>query len=143
MKKTIPYILIALIFTLGMTGKSYIQTCGKKIITEMSWASGVSGAALIQTEDVIMNGKCSQVEVDVGEDTTANITFTVAVTTEDGGVLFSVASIGDNGSTILKATSDATDFDAFLAAEVVTVTVTASGDPGTTGATVNVGFYLE
>jgi len=57
--------------------------------------------------------------------------------------LFSKAAIADNGATIFKATSDAADFDAFLTAEIVTFTLTPSGAPGTTGATVNVGVYLE
>ena len=113
---------------------------GKMMTKIFTWASGASAAL---TDTLLMNGLCRQIEVDVAEDTTNNITFTVAVTTADGGSLFSVAAIADNGSTILKATSDATTFDAFLVAETVTVTVTPSGAPGTTGATVNVGFYLE
>ena len=140
MKKLFPYLIIVTVLALGMTGHSFRQTAGKRMISEVSWDSGESTAT---TEDIILRGKCSQVEVDVAENTTNSITFTVAVATEDGGSLFSVASIADYGSTILKATSDASDFDAFLAAEKVTVTVTPSGDPGTTGATVNVGFYLE
>lgn len=154
MKKTaqftmivMPFLVAAVLFVcMGMTGKSYIQTVGKRIITEMSWANGATGAALIQTEDMPINGKCSQIEVDVAENTTNNITYTVAVTTVDGGTLYSQAAIADNGSTIYRAYSKGasdSDFEAFLMAEIVTVTVTASGDPGTTGATVNVGFYIE
>jgi hypothetical protein len=142
----IPYLLIFLILFMGMTGKSYIQTCGKRMITEMTFASGVTGPTLIQTEDMPINGKCTQIEVDIAENTTNNITYTVAVTTVDGGSLYSQASIPDNGATIYRAYSKGatdSDFEAFLMAEVVTVTVTASGDPGTTGATVNVGFYIE
>lgn len=150
MKKTVQFsmiimpFLVAAILFMGMTGKSYIQTCGKRMITELTWASGSSAA---QTDDMIINGKCSQIEVDVAENTTNDITFTVAVTTVDGGSLYSQASIPDNGSTIYQAyslggTTDS-DFNAFLMAETVTVTVTPSGDPGTTGATVNVGIYVE
>jgi hypothetical protein len=116
------------------------------MITEMAWLNGASGGALEQTEDVIINGKCTQVEVDIAENTTNNITYTVAVTTVDGGILYSQATIPDNGATIYRAYSMGgtdSDFEAFLMAEVVTVTVTASGDPGTTGATVNVGLYIE
>ena len=143
MKKTIPYLFIALLFVLGMTGKSYIQTVGKRMITEMEWADGETAA---QTESMTINGKCSQIEVDVAEDTSDSITFTVAVTTADGGSLWSQASIADNGSTIYKAYSMGltdSDFEAFIMAEEVTVTVTPSADPGTKGATVNVGFYIE
>jgi hypothetical protein len=124
-----------------MTGHAKgANVVGKMKTIPLAWASGESAAL---TDTLVMNGLCRQVEVDVAENTSNNVTFTVAVTTPDGGSLFSVAAIADNGSTILKATSDATDFDAFLAAETVTVTVTPSGDPGATGATVNVGFYLE
>ena len=143
MKNLIPYILIGLIVILGMTGQPYIQTCGKRCITEVSWASGESTAS---TETISMYGKCTQIEFDCAENTTNSITFTVAVTTADSGSLFSQASLADNGSTILRAHSTGatdSDFEAFLMAEPVTVTVTPSGDPGTTGATVNVGFYLE
>uniref|UniRef100_A0A6M3JCJ6 Uncharacterized protein n=1 Tax=viral metagenome TaxID=1070528 RepID=A0A6M3JCJ6_9ZZZZ len=141
MKKTIPYFLIACIFVLGMTGLNYQQTIGKRIITPMVWASNASQT---QTETINLRGKCTQIEFDCSSDTTNNITYTLKVTTEDLGTLFSVASIADDGSTILKATSDATDFDAFLAGDNVIVTVTPSGVPGgTTGATVNVGFYVE
>ncbi len=130
-----------------MTGKTkHDQTVGKRMITEMTFASGVSGETLIQTEDMEINGKCTQIEVDIAENTTNGITFTVAVTTVDGGTLYSQATIPDDGSTIYfaynKGASDS-DFEAFLMADIVTVTVTASGDPGSTGATVNVGFYLE
>lgn len=142
----IPYLLILLMLILGMTGKSYVQTVGKRMITEMTWADGAAGPGLIQTEYMQINGKCTQIEVDVAENTTGSISFTVAVTTVDGGTLYSKASIPDDGSTIYQAYSlggTDSDFKAFLMAEVVTVTVTASGDPGTTGATVNVGFYIE
>ena len=140
MKKSIPYLLVLMVLVLGMTGQSYIQTCGKVCTNGLTFSKGETDA---ETETIVLNGKCSQVEVEVSADTSNNITFTVAVTTSDGGTLFSKAAIADNGSTILKATSDATDFDAFLAAEKVTVTITPSGDSGDTGATVYVGFYLE
>jgi len=116
------------------------ESVGKISLTEQSWASAESGAL---TGTITLVGRCEQVEVDVAENTTNGITFTVALTTADGAALFSQAAIADNGSTLFKATSDATDFDAFLAAEIVTFTITPSGAPGATGATVNVGVYLE
>jgi len=149
MKKTaqfsmiiIPFLIAAVLF-MGMTGKSYIQTVGKRTITEMVWVKGDTTA---HTEDIPINGKCTQVEFVCTENTTDNITFTLAVTTEDGGVLYSKAGIPDYGSTIYRAhgmgTTDS-DFEAFLMAETVTVTVTPLADPNTSGATINVGFYVE
>ncbi len=127
-----------------MTGKTkHDQTVGKRMITEMTWATSESEA---QTEDMPINGKCTQIEVDVAENTTNNITFTVKVETVDGGVLYEQTLIPDNGSTIYRSHgmgATDSDFEAFLMAEVVTVTVTPSGVPGASGATVNVGFYVE
>ena len=137
MKKITPYLLLLfLVLALGFSGKSYMQTAGKRIITEMTWAAAVSAS---QTEDIPMNGRCSQIEVDVEEDTTGANTFTVTVATEDGGTLFTKTLIPDNGSTIYSTA----DFEAFLVAEIVTVTVDINDVPGLSGATVNVGFYIE
>ncbi len=119
------------------------ETVGKVMLTEQSWSTGETAAA---TETRVIVGKCSQIEVDVAENTTNGITFTVAVATADGGSLYSQAAIADNGSTIYRSYSKGasdSDFEAFLMAESVTITTTPSGDPGATGATVNVGVYLE
>lgn len=119
------------------------ESVAKVMLTEQSWSTGETAAA---TETRVVVGKCSQIEVDVAENTTNGITFTVAIATADGGSLYSQAAIADNGSTIYRAYSKGasdSDFEAFLAAESVTITITPSGDPGATGATVNVGVYLE
>lgn len=136
--------LVATGLFMGMTGKSYIQTCGKRMITEMSWTAADSNA---QTENIPINGKCTQIEFDCEEDTTGKNTFTLTVATVDGGTLYSQAAIPDNGATIYRAyslggTTDS-DFEAFLMAETVTVTVEPNDVLGSSGATVNVGFYVE
>jgi len=136
-------LVVLLVLAGGMASRDFRtrgESVGKISLTEQSWASAESGAL---TGTITLVGRCEQVEVDVAENTTNGITFTVALTTADGAALFSQAAIADNGSTLFKATSDATDFDAFLAAEIVTFTITPSGAPGATGATVNVGVYLE
>jgi hypothetical protein len=138
----IPFLVAAFLF-MGMTGKSYIQTCGKRMITEMAWAAAESTAL---TEDVIINGKCTQIEFDCEQDTTGKNTFTLTVASVDGGTLYTQALIPDNGSTIYRAYSKGatdSDFEAFLMAETVTVTVDINDVPGSGGATVNVGFYIE
>lgn len=92
-------------------------------------------------------GICEQVEVIVN-DNDGNKTATVAITTDNSGTLFSVAGIAENATTILhglshKATRDAS-FNPFLVSgSDLTVTVTPSGDPGSSGMTVDVYLYLR
>jgi len=114
-------------------------TVAKYQFAQQSWASGESAALAPTLQNV--NGKCEQVIV-VVSNATNGITFTVAITDSDSGSLFSKAAIAENGTTVLKATSDATDFDAFLADGTLTATITPSGDPGASGVTVDVILFL-
>jgi hypothetical protein len=135
--------LVATFLFMGMTGKSYVQTVGKRIITEMSWGAAESTAL---TEDIPINGKCTQIEFDCLEDTDGANTFELTVATVDGGVLYNKTLIPDNGSTIYRAYSVGgtdSDFEAFLMAETVTVTVEPNDVPGASGATINVALYVE
>lgn len=108
---------------------------------QLSWADGVTAA---DTETLSnLNGLCEQIKI-VVSNATNGITVTVAITDPDGGSLVSVAAIAENATTFLKATSDASDFDAFLLSDgTYTLTVTPSGDPGTSGVTVDVDLYLR
>jgi len=106
--------------------------------TQQTWASGASGA---KTATLNLNGICEQIEVKVNNNT-GDRTATVALATANGGTLFNVSGIAENATTVLKATSDATDFDAFLCDGAITATITPSGDPGESGMTVDVYVYL-
>jgi hypothetical protein len=109
-------------------------------VAQQSWASGETTAATSTLANV--NGLVEQIEVVVGA-TTNNITFTVAITTANSGSVYSQAAIADDGTSIYKATSDSTNFDAFLACGTLTFTITPSGDPGASGATIDVLIYVR
>lgn len=114
-------------------------TVGVYQITQQSWSSGESDAKTTTLANLY--GKCEQIEVKLN-DNTNNVTATVAITTADSGTLFSQAGIAEDATTVYKATSDATDFDAFLCGGTLTFTITPSGDPGASGLTVDVILYL-
>ena len=109
-------------------------------VPQQSWASGASGAKEVTIPDV--RGRIEQIEVKVSNNT-GNVTATVAIASANAGSLYSQAAIPENAATVYRATSDATDFDAFYAAGDLTVTITPSGDPGASGLTVDVNLYGE
>ena len=109
---------------------------------QATWASGVT-AAVAKTMEV--NGCCEQVAVKVN-DNTGNRTATVVITDANGATLFSQAGIAENATATYfarsyKSTQDA-NFNPFLAVGTLTATITPSGDPGTSGMTVDVYLYL-
>lgn len=114
------------------------DTVARYQLDQQSWASGESDA-LAPTIDVF--GTVEQIEVKLNNNTN-NVTATVTITTEDSGQLYTQAGIAENATTVYKATSDATSFDAFLCAGTLTVTITPSGDPGASGLTVDVILYV-
>lgn len=108
------------------------------------WASGESGA--LEKTLYGLTGTIYAIEVVVST-TTNNITFTVALVSENSAALYSKASIADDGSTWLdsesnKATQDA-DFNPIPVVGNVIATLTPSGDPGTSGATCDVLIYMR
>jgi hypothetical protein len=125
---------------MGLDRRPVKYTVHRLAIAQQTWASGVTAAINITTHN--LNGRCEQIEVLVNNATNA-ITFTVAIASEDSGTLYSQAGIAENATTVYKATSDATDFDAFLVDGSVTITLTPSGDPGASGVTVDLALYLE
>jgi hypothetical protein len=109
---------------------------------QATWVSGAT-AAVAKTKNVI--GCCEQIAVKVN-DNTGDRTATVTITDENGATLFSKSGIAENATTTYfarsyKATQDA-DFNPFLAVGVLTATITPSGDPSTSGMTVDVYLYL-
>jgi len=109
-------------------------------IAQQSWASGETAAKSVTTGK--LNGICEQIEVKLN-DNTSGATATVAIASANSGQLYSQAGIAENATTVYKATSDASDFDAFLVDGALTVTITPSKDPSTSGMTVDVYLYLR
>jgi len=111
---------------------------------QQSWANGETDALAPVLYD--LNGTIKAIEV-VVSDATNGITVTVALTSENTTALYSKASIAENATTWLdsdssKGTRDA-DFNPIPVNGNITATITPSGDPGTSGVTVDVILYLE
>lgn len=146
MKKNIIILLLLGCLCLGASYDRRYQGDNFRVarieIAQQSWASGITTAATGTTGTANLNGICEQIEV-VVSNATNGITFTVALASAQAGALFSKAAIAENATTVLKATSDSTDFDAFLACGTLTWTITPSGDPGASGVTVDVYIYMR
>ncbi len=92
-----------------------------------------------------VRGKVEQIAVKIN-DNTGNATATLSITNANGGVLFSQIGIPENETTIYRAQSMGatdSDFEAFLADEICTFTITPSGNPGASGMTVDVALYIN
>jgi len=108
------------------------------------WASGASGALAKTLANI--NGTIRAVEVTVN-DNTGNRTATVTITTANGATVFTKSGIAENASTFYvaeshKAVQDA-DFNPVPINTTLTATITPSGDPSTSGMTVDVKIYVR
>jgi hypothetical protein len=112
----------------------------RKKVAQHTFADGVT-TALSKTLPNI-RGICEQIEVVVNNND-GDATAIVTIADDLSGTLFTKSGIAENATTVLKATSDATDFDAFQSVGDLTVTVTPSGDPGESGMTVDVYLYIR
>ena len=111
--------------------------------TQQSWASGVSAAT---TEDITICGTIVAISVEIN-DNTGDKTLTFALADANAAALYSQAAIPEAATTRYdarshKATQDA-DFNPIPVNGVLTGTFTPSGDPSTSGMTVNVILYVE
>ncbi len=114
-----------------MTERRFSGPGNKVRFTEMSWASGESGALTETLEGISMIFERAVV---IASNSTNAITYTVSLTDEDSCEAFSSAAIPENASTQKLATLVFVDND-------LTLTVTPSGDPGASGSTVTVVLY--
>ncbi len=122
----------------------------KKSLPQQTWASGVSSAV---APKMAIRGRVEQIVVTINDNTgdkTATLTITgkAAISTVTGAILYTKASIPEDAATIYKGTgglggSTDGDFPAFLAEELCTFTITPSGDPSTSGMTVDVDLYIN
>ena len=115
----------------------------KYTIPQQSWASGVTAAL---TYTLPMHGRVEQIVVKINNNT-GDATLTLAITSEtQDGTLYSQAAIPENASTVYRANSEKAsqdaNFNAFLVDEKVTLTMTPSGDPSTSGMTADIAIYV-
>ena len=113
--------------------KNNVGSTVKTVEIVKAWVTTETAAL---TETVNINGRCTQIEVNVAENTTNAITFTVLAASPLSGTLYTLAAIADNGTTVLKLQPATTDIGQWSANGDVLFTITPSGDPGATGATV-------
>ncbi len=101
-----------------------------------------SGETAAETTTELINGVVRQITVAVS-DNTANVTATVALSDEDGAVLWTEAGIAENGISVFQYnTRSSTDLPMSLyCAGTMTLTVTPSGDPCSGGMTTDVVLY--
>lgn len=109
-------------------------------IPQKSWASGETAAL---TETVRVNGRCTQIELEISAATDGSITFTLLVTSPRSGVLYTLAAIADAGTTVLKLQPATTDIGQWSANGDVVFTLTPDKDPGAAGVTVDVDLQFE
>jgi len=113
-------------------------------ITQQSMPDGDANAVTTTLSNI--NGIVEQIEVVINNNT-GNATATVAITSANSGTLYSQAAIPENATTVYsalsnKGTQDA-NFNPFLCDGTLTFTITPSGDPGTSGMTVDVILYVR
>jgi hypothetical protein len=107
------------------------------VIPQQTWADDVT-AAITLTH--MIRGKVTQISVKINDN---DATLTLTISDENAGQLFSKAAIPKNATTVYKATSDATDFNAFICDGKITLLFTPSGDPGANGLEVDVILSCE
>jgi len=141
-------VMILMLLAVLVIGASHDYRIEKLPVARLDFAQGVWASAATAALEKTMNanGRCTQVAVAVN-DNTGNRTATVTITDENGATLFTKSGIAEAATTTYfaesnKATQDA-DFNPFLACGVLTATLTPSGDPSTTGMTVDVYLYLK
>lgn len=103
---------------------------------QMTWANGESAAADSSTCGI--NGIVKQLVVTLNNNTN-NVTATVAVKDLSGNSLYSKGAFAENATTAEYPIHDATDdHNDDLVVNGFYLTVTPSGDPGTSGLTVDI-----
>jgi len=144
MKKAVIWLMCCLLVAvaLGATKDDRndgMRPIGKLQFTQQSWASGVTDAATTSINNC--NMLIERIDV-VASNSTNAITWSVAIADENAAdVIPTISSIPENDTTTKLATKATADFDAIPVNNTLTVTITPSGDPGASGATVDVILY--
>ena len=108
-----------------------------------TWAAAVSAAVEKEIDSEIC-GTIFAMDVKINE-TPNNITMTVVLKSANGAELCSVASIADNGTTMIHAESGKSDadFNPIPIFGPLTLTMTPSGVPGAGGAECDVTIFMR
>jgi hypothetical protein len=118
------------------------KTIRRIVVPQVSVADGATAAV----DSIIgsLNGTIRQFTVTVN-DNTNNVTATVAFLDADDYVMHSEAAIAENATTAFQYwTLSGTDLPlALLVDDTITVRMTPSGDPGASGMTVDIVFYVD
>ena len=106
--------------------------------SQLSWASGVTSS---KTAELNVNVTIERIDVIVSNATNA-ITMSIKMTDENSATCVdTIATISENATSTYLASKATPDFPACPVNNTLTLTVTPSGDPGTSGVTADVIIY--
>lgn len=150
MKKVLLIILAlaAVVYGASFDRRSHNQNQGEPVFrVELPQMTRDNGDANDVSEDVILNGVIKQVTVGVN-DNTGNRTVTIDIIDDNGSVLFTTESIAENttAAPVVQQFMTVSSTDLPLAVPVtdtVTINANLSGDPGSSGITIDVVLYGE
>ena len=113
---------------------------------QLVYLNGASGAGLVDTATLNINGAIEQIEIKISAATDGSLTATVALASAQDAALFSEASLSDASTHLRQAipigSTDA-DFQTALADGTITLTGTIDKDPGADGVTIDVTIFYR
>lgn len=117
-------------------GRDGMRTVFRVQVPQLVFPNGATGATLIQTEEVNINGAIKQVMVSLGVTTTTGKTVVLTIVDKaTGTVIFTGEAVAESaGAPTVQQfmTLSATDLLLRVMCDgTITVTATISGDPGT------------
>ena len=149
MKKAITIsvlLLAAVVYATSFDRRGFNQNQGEPVFrVEAAQLSRVNGDANDVSTTVILNGTIRQITVGIN-DNTGNRTATIDIIDDNGSVLFTTESVAENTESAPVVqhfmTESSTDLPlALLVTGTVTIDANLSGDPGTSGMTIDIVLY--
>lgn len=124
-----------------------VRTVFKVDVPQIVFPEGATGATLIQTEDVQINGAIRAISVGLNNNT-GNKTVDVSIVDADGAVLIALettAEATDSAPVIQQfMTPSLTDLPMrLMCAGTITVSAVISGDPGSSTGLADVSIYMD
>ncbi len=149
MKKIIVIIILALtafVYAASFDRRGFNQNQGEPVFrVEVAQLTRVSGDANDVSTTINLNGTIRQITVGIN-DNTGNKTATIDIIDDNGSVLFTTETIAENTESAPVVqhfmTESATDLPlAVLVTDTITINANLSGDPGSSGITIDVVLY--